>query len=140
MPMGRIVAALACAAVLLSAAPPAAAQSRTMLGLLSVLAGSGLVAAAFDYQADTCPEGYSTHTFEHEPTQCFFVSPHPPFDTDTRDAATDVTLKRPALLWTGVGALGAGALLLLLPENGITRGLDVQVAPERVAVRRAFGW
>lgn len=139
MPMGRVVAALAYVA-LLSAAPPAAAQSRTTLGWVSVLAGSGLVAAAFDYQGDTCPEGYSTHTFEHEPTQCLFVSPHPPFDTDTRDATTDVTFKRPALLWAGVGALGAGALLLLLPDNGVTRGLDVQIAPERVAVRRAFGW
>ncbi len=138
--MKKTLAATACVLVLLSAAPPAAAQSRKTTGIVSLLAGAGLVIAAFDYETDICPEGYSTHTYQHQPTQCVYVSADWPFDTDFRDAATEATFTRPKLAWAGIGAIGLGAVLLTLPENRVTRDLDVQVSPERVAVRRKFGW
>lgn len=138
--MKRILMVAACVLVLLSAASPAAAQSRKTTGIVSLLAGAGLVVAAFDYESDICPEGYSTHTYQHQPTQCVFVSPDWPFDTDVRDATTDATFARPKLAWTGIGAVGLGAVLLTLPDNRVTRDLDVQVSPERVAVQRKFGW
>ena len=138
--MKRILTVAACVLVLLSAVSPAAAQSRKTTGIVSILAGAGLVIAAFDYETDICPEGYSRHTYQHQPTQCVFVSPDWPFDTDVRDATTDATFARPKLAWAGIGAVGLGAVLLTLPDNRVTRDLDVQVSPERVAVRRKFGW
>ena len=136
----RILAAAVCVLVLLSAAPPAAAQPRKTAGIVSLLAGAGLVIAAFDYETDVCPEGYSTHTYEGQTTQCFYQSPDPPFDTDLRDASTEASFTRSKLAWAGIGAVGLGAVLLTLPDNRVTRDLDVQVSPERVAVRRKFGW
>lgn len=138
--MKRTLMVAACVLVLLSAASPAAAQSRKTTGIVSLLAGAGLVIAAFDFESDICPEGYSTHTYQHQPTQCVFVSPDWPFDTDVRDATTDASFARPKLAWAGIGAVGLGAVLLTLPDNRVTRDLDVQVSPERVAVRRKFGW
>lgn len=138
--MIRILRAAMCVLVLLSAAAPASAQSRKTTGIVSILAGAGLVIAAFDYETDICPEGYSRHTYQHQPTQCVYVSPDWPFDTDVRDATTEATFTRPKLAWTGVAAVGLGAVLLTLPDNRVTRNLDMQVSPERVAVRRKFGW
>lgn len=138
--MKRIVSAAIGVLVLLSVAAPAAAQSRKATGFVSLLAGAGLVIAAFDYKTDVCPEGYSTHTYQHQPTQCVYVSPDWPFDSDFRDATTEATFTRPKLAWVGIGAVGLGAVLLTLPDNRVTRNLDVQVSPERVAVRRRFGW
>ena len=138
--MKRILATVTCVLVLLSAAAPAAAQSRKTTGVVSILAGAGLVIAAFDYETDICPEGYSRHTYQHQSTQCVYVSPDWPFDTDVRDASTDATFTRPKLAWAGIGAVGLGAVLLTLPDNRVTRDLDVHVSPERVAVRRKFGW
>ena len=138
--MKKTFATAACVLVLFSAAAPAAAQSRKTTGIVSILAGAGLVIAAFDYETDICPEGYSRHTYQHQPTQCVYVSPDWPFDTDVRDASTDATFTRPKLAWAGIGAVGLGAVLLTLPDNRVTRDLDVQVSPERVAVRRKFGW
>ncbi len=138
--MKRILTTVMCILILLSAAAPAAAQSRKTTGIVSLLAGAGLVIAAFDYETDICPEGYSRHTYQHQPTQCVYVSPDWPFDTDVRDATTEATFTRPKLAWAGIGAIGLGAVLLTLPDNPITQDLDVQVSPERVAVRRKFGW
>ncbi len=138
--MKRILATAVLGLVLPAAAAPAAAQSRKTTGIVSILAGAGLVIAAFDYETDVCPEGYSTHTYQHQPTQCVHVSPVFPFDTDVRDATTEATFTRPKLAWAGVGAVGLGAVLLTLPDNRVTRDLDVQVSPERVSVRRKFGW
>ena len=138
--MKRVLAATLCALVLLCAAAPAAAQSRKTTGIVSILAGAGLVIAAFDYETDICPEGYSKHTYQHQPTQCFYTNPVPPFDTDLREATTKADFTRPKLAWAGIGAVGLGAVLLTLPDNRVTRDLDVQVSPERVAIRRKFGW
>ena len=138
--MKRTLMVAACVLVLLSAVSPAAAQSRKTTGIVSILAGAGLVIAAFDYETDICPEGYSRHTYQHQSTQCVYVSPDWPFDTDVRDATTEATFTRPKMAWAGIGAVGIGAVLLTLPDNRVTRDLDVQVSPERVAVRRRFGW
>lgn len=40
----------------------------------------------------------------------------------------------------GLGAAGLGAVLLTLPDNPVTRRLDVRMSPEQVSVRRKFGW
>ena len=138
--MKTILAAVACVLVLLATAASADAQSRKTTGIVSILAGAGLVVAAFDYETDICPDGYSKHTSQYQPTQCLYVSLDPPFDTDLRDATTDADFTRPKLAWAGIGAIGLGAVLLTLPDNRVTRDLDVQVSPERVAVRRKFGW
>ncbi len=131
----------ACVFLLVSAAPASAQQwSRQTTGIVTLSAGVGLVFAAFDFTFDVCPEGYSTHTYQNQPTQCLYVSPSPPFDTDVRDATTEASLSHPKLAWTGIGAIALGAVLLAWPDNRVTRDIDVQVSPERFAVRRRFGW
>ncbi len=137
----RTVAAFATFVVAaMLAAAPAEAQSRDTVGWISVAAGAGLLAAAFNYEGDICPDGYSRHTYQHQQTQCYYQSPDPPFDTDLRNASVRVTFKRPGLMWAGIGAIGLGAVLVTLPENRVTRDLDVQVSPQRFAVTRRFGW
>ena len=139
--MTKNIAAVAmCIAALTWAAAPAAAQSRTTVGWISVASGSALVAAAFNYEGDVCPDGYSTHTYQHQSSQCYYASPVPPYDTDVRDATIRITFERPHLIWAGIGAIGLGAVLLTLPDNRVTRDLDVQVSPARVAVARRFAW
>ena len=138
--MKKIPTAAACVLVLLATAASADAQSRKTTGIVSILAGAGLIVAAFDYETDICPDGYSKHTSQYQPTQCLYVSLDPPFDTDLRDATTAADFTRPKLAWAGIGAVGLGAVLLTLPDNRVTRDLDMQVSPERVAVRRKFGW
>lgn len=78
--------------------------------------------------------------YQHQPTQCLYVSPDPPFDSDLRDATTEADFTRPKLAWAGIGAVDLGAVLLTVPDNRVTRDVDVQVSPERVSVRRKFGW
>ena len=138
--MRTVAAVVACFVVLAWAAPPAEAQSRDTVGWISIAAGSGLVLGAFNYEGDICPDGYSTHRYQHQTTQCYYESPGPPYDTDLRDASVRITFERPGLMWAGIGAIGLGAVLLTLPENPVTRDLDVQVSPQRFAVRRSFGW
>ena len=101
------------------------------------------MAGAFDYRADVCPDGYSTHTFHNRPTECLFVSSTPPFNTDVQEATTKATLKRQRLLWAGLGAAVGGVVLLLLPgETGqaAARAVDIQIAPDRVKLGKTFGW
>ena len=138
--MRRVATIAAFVLAPLLAPAPAEAQSRDTVGWISVATGAGLLAAAFNYEGDICPDGYSRHTYQHQTTQCYYESPGPPYDTDLRDASVRITFKRPGLMWAGVGAIGLGAVLLTLPENGVTRDLDVQVSPQRFAVTRRFGW
>ena len=65
-----------------------------------------MTALAFDYRGDQCPTGYSLHTYQDIPSQCVWISTVPPYDSDIRDATTAVTLKRKAMLWSGVVAMG----------------------------------
>ena len=137
----RTVAAFAAfVVVVMLAAAPAEAQSRDTVGWISVATGAGLLLAAFNYEGDICPDGYSTHRYQHQTTQCYYESPGPPYDTDLRDASVRITFKRPGLMWAGIGAIGLGAVLLTLPENPVTRDLGVQASPQRFAVTRRFGW
>ena len=68
----------------------------------------GLVISAFDYETDICPEGYSRHTYPHQPTQCVYVSPDWPFDTNVRDATSEGTFTRPKLAWAGSARSASG--------------------------------
>ena len=139
--MRTCVTAVVVAVVTLHA--PAAAQSKTTLGTVLVIAGGGMMAGAFNYRSDVCPEGYSTHTYQDLPTQCLFASSIPPYDTDVREATTKATLKRQRLLWAGLGAAVGGVVLLLLPgETGqaASRAVDIQIAPDRVKLGKTFGW
>jgi hypothetical protein len=137
----RKIGTAACVFVLVSAAPASAQEwTRKTTGIVTLSAGVGLVFAAFDFSFDLCPVGYSTHTYRNRPTQCLYVSPSAPFDTDVRIATTGAKLSHPRLAWSGIGAIALGAVLLTLPDSRVTRDLDLQVSPARVAVRRRFGW
>lgn len=109
-----------------------------------MLAGAGLMVGAFDYNPDQCPPGYSTHTFQDRPTQCWYVSPTPPYDTDVREATVGTEFRRPALLWSGLGAATVGVVLFMLPRDGAisqaTRDLNVQIDRSKFEVSRSVSW
>lgn len=120
-------------------ATPAVTQAadRHTTGLLLTLAGGGLIAAAFDYRGDQCPDGYSTHTFDTLPTQCVLVSRG---GSDVTDATTAIRYKRPALMWSGVAAAGLGTVLMLLPDRAANAAPSVDVAPDGWRVSKTFRW
>ena len=119
----------------------AEAQSRRTWGWITAAAGGGLIAAAFNYSPDQCPPGYSTHTYDYGATQCVYISPTPPYDSDIREATTDVELARRGVLWAGVGAMIGGVVLAVLPGGrSVSRVVDVQVSPDRVTIGRTFGF
>ena len=120
-------------------ASPVEAQSRRATGVLVTLVGSGLVAAAFDYRGDVCPAGYTVHTYQNLPTQCVYIAPN--FSrTDVQEATTKVRLKRKGLLWSGVGAVGFGVVLAMLPAGSPFETVSIDVAPDRLAASKTFGF
>ena len=143
-----ITRALVCLLMLSAAVPVAAQQRKTVAGAVSIIAGVGLVIEAYDSTA-TCPERYQPATPRDEVSwgqggvhQCMHVRSDPDGSAgfDIEDATYQTGIKRSGLAWAGVGAISLGVVALLLPDHRTTRNLDVQVSPERVAVRRKFGW
>ena len=131
-------AALAAALVFGGAADVQAADKRTVGG--SILAVGGvLTALAFDYRGDQCPEGYTLHTYDNLPSQCSYFSET---RSDITDATTAVTLKRKGMLWSGLGAMGLGAVIALLPDDSPMADIDVGVDPARGGWRatKTIGW
>ena len=124
--------------VLLVAPLPARAQDRTTVGVISMLAGGGLIAAAFDYRGDQCPQGYTTHRFEGLTTQC--VSIFSDGSSSVLDATTAIRYKRPGLMWSGVAAAGLGTVLLLLPDRAANATPSVDFAPDGWRVSKMFSW
>ena len=102
-------------------------------------AGVGLMAAAFDYRSDVCPSGYSTHTYQDLPTQCVRID-FGTGDSDVREATTKATLKRKGMLWSGVGAIGLGTVVAMLPEGAPLETVSIDVAPDHIAASKTFGW
>ena len=140
--------AVICALVLSAAMPATAQQRKTVAGTVSIIAGVGLVIEAYDSVA-TCTERYQPTTprdqlgwGEGGVHQCVRVHSNPDGSAsfDIVDATYETGIRRPGLAWAGLGAISLGVVALLLPDHRATRDLDVQVSPERVAVRRKFGW
>ena len=112
------------------------AADKKTVGAILTLSGSALMLAAFNYNGDQCPEGYSTHTFENLPTQCVSISS---FGSDVRQATTGVTFKRPVLMWSGLGAAATGIVLLLLPDRA-QQVVDLTVTPDGWLASKTFGF
>ena len=107
---------------------------RETVGLILMGAGTGLVFAAFNYEGDQCPPGYTVHTIEGESTLCHRYT----FDgSDTRKATTKTTFERPGLLWSGIGAAAAGVVMMLLPE-GQDSMVDVSLTPDGWRASKTF--
>ena len=140
----RMIKAIVCVLILSVAMPVAAQQRKTVAGAVSIIAGVGLVIESYS-SAVGCPEHYHPATprdqvgwGEGGVHQCVRSDPGAGFDII--DATYDTGIKRSGLAWTGLGAIGLGVAVLLLRDRRATRDLDVQVSPERVTVRRKFGW
>ena len=118
-------------------ASPADAQSRKLVGGLTALTGGILMFGAFDHY-ESCPSGYSRHTSDDLPTQCFYHSTLTG-NTDSRKATQEADLVRPGLLWTGAAATGVGLLLLFMPESRVAT-VDLHVSPGNVRASKSFGW
>ena len=110
------------------------ADGKKQAGGILTTAGGALMLSAFNYKGDQCPPGYTTHTSQGLPTQCVYISSS---GSDVREATTAVTYKRPALMWTGVGAATAGIVLLLLPGRA-ANVVDVSVTPTGWLASKTF--
>ena len=126
--------ALLAAGLILLAAVPAVAADLDVIGLTLVVSGSVATLAAFNYD-EWCPSEYTEHTARGRPTLCVRIeSPV----SDVREFAVTFDYRRPLLLWSGLAAVGAGTVLLLLPEP--VRVVDVPVTPAGWRASRTFGW
>ena len=130
-------AALAAAVTAALTAVPAQAADKTIVGGSVLLVGGALTALAFDYRGDQCPTGYTLHTYDNLPSQCSFISTT---RTDIREATTAVTLKRRGMMWSGVAAMGLGAVIFLLPDNSPMADIDIGVARGGWRATKTIGW
>ena len=158
--MRKTLTAVVYTFALMSMVLPASAQSRNAMGWLSLVAGSVLVTFAYD-KTEVCPDRYTKEEFitlvqrgwcsdrpcyghtsyEHtSKSVCYYFNPDRPGDADVKDTIVNRTLHRRKLAWSGVGAIGLGIVLIALPENRVTRDLDMQVSRKSVSVGRTFGW
>jgi hypothetical protein len=137
----RVMAALLIVAVL---CVPTVAQAQSTKGIGGglIAGGAGLMAAAFNYGKGQCASGYTTHTFEwNDPTmgsrtetRCVAISGTG--NSDVYEPDVRITFKRPGLLWAGVGAVGAGVVLLLLPPKAQQVVPSVAVTPTGATVSK----
>ena len=137
--MRRRIAVMLAAALVFGGAADAQAADKTTVGASVLAIGGVLTALAFDYRSDQCPPGYTLHTYDNLPSQCSFISVD---RTDFREATTAVELKRKGMLWSGLGAMGLGAVIAMLPDDSPMADIDVGVDPARGGWRatKTIGW
>jgi hypothetical protein len=129
-----------CAIALVLAAtlvPRQVHAQKKVAGAVLVASGAALMLGAFNYD-NSCPRGYSTHTYENLSTQCVYISSRPPYNSDVTSETTTITYQRPALLWSGVGAAAAGVVLMLLPTRAAEVAPSVGVTPTGVSASKTF--
>jgi hypothetical protein len=104
-----------------------AAEAKTVAAAALIVTGGVMMVTAFDYDT-SCPAGYTTHAFEGLPTQCVHVDR---YGSDVINQPTTAEYARPTLFWSGVGAVGVGTLLALLPKGAqrATQNVNVSMAP-----------
>ena len=108
---------------------------------LMLLAGPILTLAAFDYSGGSCPEGYSSHKFEGVRTQCVRI--YASGDSDVRTVERSVRLKRKWMLYSGLGSIAGGLILILLPGDtgqAVSNAIDLRIEPNRIRVGKTFGF
>lgn len=129
----RILIAMVCV-VALALPAPAVADSRKIAGGVLMLGGAGLVAGAFNWRK-SCPDGYSTHTFEGLETQCVYISS---FGSDVRTADTKVNFKRPGMAWAGGAAAAVGLVMLMWPSRPAHPSINIAVTPSGVQAAKTI--
>lgn len=116
---------------------PADAQTRT-LGWTSVVVGGALIAASFNYKRDC--DGYRSR-YEGGFSEGYRVYDYCTTLTDrtatTKDTPWDISLARPALLYSGIAALTGGILVATVWADA-----PVAVSPMRggIHVGASFGF
>lgn len=130
----RLTTLVGLIAGLLAPIQASAADSKKVTGGVLIAAGSALVLGAFNW-GTSCPPGYTTHTFQNLPTQCVYISSSG--NSDVREASTTADYRRPALMWSGVGAAGAGIVFLLLPDR-VTKSVGIAITPTGWMASKAF--
>ena len=111
------------------------AAGKKKVGAILTLSGSVLMLSAFNY-SQSCPSGYSTHTFQGLPTECVYISAN---GSDVQQPPVSVSYQRPALMWSGVGAATTGIVLMLLPTRA-AKVVDVSVTPKGWLASTTFGF
>lgn len=113
---------------------PASADNRTIAGLTLLLGGAGLAAGAFNW-SKSCPDGYTTHRFQGQQTQCVYVDR---FGSDVISEPTNAEFKRPALAWAGGAAVLTGAVLLFWPKRAPSPSITLSVTPSGVRAAKTI--
>ena len=119
--------------LIVSLSVSAFAEKKTTAGVLLVVAGSASMLGAFNWR-ESCPAGYTTHTFEGLQTQCVYLSST---GSDVRAASPKITYKRPAMMYAGAGVVAGGIVLLLLPKRA-TQGVTLSIAPQGLRVSKTI--
>ncbi|MGE0445647.1 MAG: hypothetical protein AB7P99_10500 [Vicinamibacterales bacterium] len=129
--------ALALVVTLFAGLPSTAfAAGRKTVGASLLIGGVGLGAAAFNWRK-SCPDGYSTHTFEGLETQCVYLHQ---FGSDVRTAETRVKFKRPGLAWAGGAAALTGIVRLLIPNRPASPSITFSITPTGVRATKTIGF
>jgi hypothetical protein len=126
--------ALVLAATLVPTQAVAQTSKTKVAGAIAIASGVGLMVAAFDYDA-SCPAGYTTHYFEGLETQCSYIGRT---YTNIESQTVTTTFARPMLMWSGLGAVGAGVVLLMLPKRVQRYSPSVSVSPQGVTATKTI--
>lgn len=118
----------------------ATADLKKNIGWLSVVVGGTCIFVAFDYDS-YCSTGATTitrtSTSGDRTTTCVSSGYG---QINISGPKGDATFARPYMLWTGVGMIAGGTILLLIPSGAKAYTPDLHVTPQGVAVTKTKSW
>ena len=114
-----------------------------MLGVVTAIAGAGMIVGAFNYTKD-CDDGYRSvyeTGFRSEYATYDYCTTFAGNTVTTRETPVDISLKRPKLLYSGIGAVIGGVLLATAFRGSpALKDVTLQVSPGGVHVKKSFSF
>ena len=131
-------------AMIFALCTPAAAtpQSKDAVGIITAVVGAGLILGAFNYSSEC--DGYRTQidsNYSIGYSGADYCTTFTSRGSRTRETPLNISLARPTLLYTGIGAMIGGTILATAFNR--TPGLKdvtLQVGPGGVRVEKAFSF
>ena len=128
-----------CVALTLISSGTATAGLKKNIGWLSIVVGGGAIITAFDYDS-YCSTGATTITTSvngYRDTTCV-SSGYGQVTIKGPDGSA--TFARPYMLWTGLGMIAGGTILLLIPSKAKAYTPNLHFMPKGVAVTKTASW
>ena len=137
----KILTTLICA--FLVTASTLQAEGKRTLGVVTAIAGAGMVVGAFNYKK-TCDDGYRSvyeTGFRAEYATYDYCTTFAGNTVTTRETPVDISLKRPKLLYSGIGAVIGGVLLATVFRGApALKDVTLGVGPGELRVQKAFSF